>query len=703
MKYILVFSIMVLFASCNSEQKLNYPQTKKVDTTDTYFGVNVPDPYRWLENDTSAEVKAWVEAQNKVTFDYLSKIPFRDKIKNRITTLFNYEKRTAPFKKGNMFFYYKNDGLQNQSVLYVTDDISKPGKILLDPNTFSADGTVALSSLAISPDGKTLAYAISKAGSDWNEIYFKEIESGKTLADTLHWVKFSGIAWYNNGVYYSGYDKPEKGKELSQSNKFHKLFYHRIGNKQEQDVVVMEKTNEPYQNFFANNTGDDQVLCIYEEKAGTLGNALHIMNLSNTKPTIETLVSTFEYQYSVIEHIGNFLYLKTNENANNNKIVRISLNNLKQIETIIPESNDVINDVNILKDKIVVNYMHDAHSLLKVFDLQGKYLFDIELPCIGTVNSFNSKPNDEIAFFDFTSFNYPTTIFKYNIETKTTEVWFKPSIDFNENDYEVKQIFYESKDKTKIPMFIVHKKGLELNGKNPTLLYAYGGFNISLTPSFSTSRLVWLEQGGVLAIANLRGGGEYGEKWHLDGTKLKKQNVFDDFIAAAEYLIHQKYTSPEYLAIQGGSNGGLLIGAVINQRPELFNVALPAVGVMDMLRFHKFTIGWNWITDYGCSDNKEEFEALYKYSPLHNIKENVNYPAVLVTTADHDDRVVPAHSFKYIATLQEKYKGNNPVLIRIDTQAGHGGGKPTTKIIEEAADVYSFIFYNMKISPKFNH
>lgn len=699
MKYILVFSIMVLFASCNSEQKMNYPQTKKVDTTDTYFGVNVPDPYRWLENDTAAEVKAWVEAQNKVTFDYLSKIPFRDKIKNRITTLFNYEKITAPFKKGRFYFYYKNDGLQNQSVLYVTDDVSKPGKVLLDPNTFSTDGTVALSSLAISPDGKILAYAIAKAGSDWNEIYFKEIESGKTLADTLHWVKFSGIAWYNNGVYYSGYDKPEKGKELSQSNRFHKLFYHRLGNKQEQDVVIMEKPDEPYQNFFANSTGDDQILCIYEEKAGALGNALHIMNLNNTKPVIETLVSTFEYQYSVIEHIGNFLYLKTNEHANNNKIVRVPLINLNQMETVIPESNDVINDVNILKDKIIVNYMHDAHSLLKVFDLQGKYLFDIVLPCLGTVNSFNSEPNDEIAFFDFTSFNYPTTIFKYNIETKATEIWFKPSIDFNENDYEVKQIFYESKDKTKIPMFIVHKKGLELNGKNPTLLYAYGGFNISLTPSFSTSRLVWLEQGGVLAIANLRGGGEYGEKWHLDGTKLKKQNVFDDFIAAAEYLIHQNYTSPEYLAIQGGSNGGLLIGAVTNQRPELFKVALPAVGVMDMLRFHKFTIGWSWTTDYGSSDNKKEFEALYKYSPLHNIKENANYPAVLVTTADHDDRVVPAHSFKYIATLQEKYKGNNPVLIRIETQAGHGGGKPTTKVIEEAADIYSFIFYNMGINP----
>lgn len=700
MKYACLIIIAAIMASCNNQTSFIYPPTKKVDTVDTYFGVKVPDPYRWLENDTSAEVKAWVEAENKVTFDYLNKIPFRNQIKERITKLFNYEKRTAPFKKGNRFFYYKNDGLQNQSVLYVTDDISKPGRILLDPNTLSSDGTVALNSIAISPDGKILAYAIAKAGSDWNEIYFKEIESGNILLDTLKWVKFSGIAWFNNGIYYSGYDKPQKGKELSQSNKFHKLFYHKLGNPQSQDVIVMEKPSEPFQNFYANNTSDDQILCIYEEKAGAMGNALHIINLNSTKPIIQTIISGFDFQYSVIERVGNYLYLKTNDGANNYKIIRVPIDNLKNIETVISEDKDVISDVTIMKDHIIVNYMHDAHSLLKVFDLKGKYMHDIALPCIGTVNSFNADVNDEMAFYDFTSFNYPSSIFKYNVTNNKTELWFKPHMDFNEGDYEVKQVFYESKDNTKIPMFIVYKKGIELNGKNPTLLYAYGGFNISLTPSFSTSRIVWLEQGGVLAIANLRGGGEYGEKWHLDGTKLKKQNVFDDFIAAAEYLIAQKYTSPDYLAIQGGSNGGLLIGAVTNQRPELFKVALPAVGVMDMLRFHKFTIGWSWTTDYGSSDHKEEFEAIYKYSPLHNIKENTNYPAVLVTTADHDDRVVPAHSFKYIATLQEKYKGPNPVLIRIETQAGHGGGKPTTKIIEEAADIYSFIFYNMGITPE---
>ncbi|MGQ9847177.1 MAG: prolyl oligopeptidase family serine peptidase, partial [Bacteroidales bacterium] len=676
-------------------------ETKKVDTIDTYFNINVPDPYRWLENDTATDVKNWVKAQNKITFEYLNAIPFRNNIKERITQLFNYEKRTTPFKKGNNYFYFKNDGLQNQSVLYTTSNISQPGKILLDPNTLSSDGTVALTSMAISPDGKILAYAIAKAGSDWNEIYFKEIESGKVLPDTLRWVKFSAIAWYNNGIFYSGYENPEKGKELTQSNKYHKLFYHKLGNMQSQDVVVMERPTEPFQNFYASNTSDDQILCIYEEKARELGNALHIMNLNATKPIIQTVIANFKYQYSVIDHKDNFIYIKTNENANNYKVIRINVHQLNKSETIIPEANDVISNVSISLDKIVVTYMHDAHSVVKVFDLQGKFLYNIELPCIGTVNSFNTDLNDEIAFFDFTSFNFPTTIFKYNLNSKTSEVWFKPQIDFNENDYEVKQVFYESKDKTKIPMFIVHKKGILLNGKNPTLLYGYGGFNISLTPSFSTTRLVWLEQGGILAVANLRGGGEYGEKWHLAGTKLKKQNVFDDFVAAAKYLIDQKYTSPEYLAIQGGSNGGLLVGAVVNQHPELFKVALPAVGVMDMLRFHKFTIGWSWTSDYGSSDNKEEFEALYKYSPIHNIKENTNYPAILVTTADHDDRVVPAHSYKYIATLQEKCKGSNPTLIRIETQAGHGGGKPTAKIIDEAADIYAFIFYNMNITPEY--
>lgn len=690
---------IVLF-SCN-QPRIHYPLTKKVDVVDDYFGVKVADPYRWLECDTCADVSQWIDEQNKVTFDYLSKIPFREDFKNRLTELFNYERQSAPFKKGKYYFYFKNDGLQNQSVLYITDDVKKPGKVLLDPNTFSEDGTVSLSVFNVSPDGNFLAYAISKSGSDWNEIYFKDINTGKILNDTLKWVKFSGIAWFNDGIFYSGYEPPKKGQELSQSNTFHKLYYHRLGNKQNQDVVVFENPNEPKQNVYAYTTSDNRILCISLSKAGELGNALYYMDLGQTKPIIQPIYTSFNIDYVVIEHYNGYLYIKTNHEANNYKIVRLPLNALDKVETIVPESKDVIKSASLTKDHLIVNYMKDAQSLLKVFSLDGKYLYDISLPAIGTVYSLNTTNFDNELFFDFTSFNYPATIYKFDTDKKQQEIVFSPKIDFKSDDYVVKQVFYESIDKTKIPMFIVHKKDIELNGKNPTLLYGYGGFNISLTPSFSATRLAWLEQGGIFAMANLRGGGEYGEAWHIAGTKLNKQNVFDDFIAAAEYLISQKYTSPQYLAIQGGSNGGLLVGVVTNQRPELFRVALPAVGVMDMLRFHKFTIGWAWVTDYGSSENKEEFEALYKYSPIHNIKENVEYPSVLVTTADHDDRVVPAHSFKYIATLQDKYKGKNPVLIRIERKAGHGSGKPTAKIIEETADIFSFVFNEMDIHPKF--
>lgn len=701
MKKIIYFICIVMVACNNGKQKLTYPETRKDNIVDNYFGVEVADPYRWLENDTSQEVKKWVEAQNKLTFEYLSKIPYRENLKKRLADLINYEKRSVPFKKGKNYFYFKNEGLQNQSVLYVTDDINKPGKVLMDPNTLSNDGTIALGTIKISPDGNILAYAISKAGSDWNTVCFLDINSGKPLTDTLQWVKFSGIAWFNDGVYYSGYDEPKKGKEFTQSNQYHKLFYHKLGTQQKNDVVVLENPNDPLMNFFASSTSDDAILCIYEEKASKLGNALRIIDFRETKPILKTVVSSFEFQYSVIDHKNNCLYIKTNEGANNYKIIKIQLNNLNKQETIIPETSDVIDDAIIVGDKIVVNYLHDASNTLKVFSLEGKYEYTIQLPGIGSVSGLDASLSDSVFFFSFSSFNYPTTVFYYNVLTKTMSIWYKPQIDFDDSKYIVNQIFYQSKDGTRVPMFIVHKKDIPMKGKNPTLLYGYGGFNISLTPSFSATRLLWLEQGGILAIANLRGGGEYGEKWHLAGTKLNKQNVFDDFIAAAEYLINNKYTSPDLLAIQGGSNGGLLVGAVTNQRPELFKVALPAVGVMDMLRFHKFTIGWSWVTDYGSSENEEEFKALYAYSPIHNIKENTNYPAILVTTADHDDRVVPAHSFKYIATLQEKCKGPNPVLIRIETQAGHGGGKPISKIIEETADIYAFTFYNMGITPKF--
>lgn len=699
MKNIILPAFFLILYSCNFE-KIKYPITKKVDVVDDYFGTKVADPYRWLECDTCKDVKEWIEAQNKVTFNYLNKIPFRDSLKKRITQLYDYQKQTGFYKKGKYFFYFKNDGLQNQSVLYVTEDIQQSGKILINPNELSKDGTISLTNYSISPDGKLIAYSLSKAGSDWNEIYFKEIETDKILSDTIKWVKFSGIVWFQDGILYSGYEPPKKGMELSQSNQYHKLYYHRLGNKQKDDVVVLENPNEPLQNFYAYLTSDDKIVIINEYKAGQIGNALHYIDLTKTKPLIQNIFNTYNIQYQVIDHINNYLYIKTNYEANNYKIIRYSLIN-KKIETIINETKDVIKDAVLTNQFLIVNYMQDARSVIKVFTLNGQYLYDIKLPTLGTVNNISASVLDSILFYDFTSFNYPTSIFMFNTSNKEQKLIFKPNIkNFDEKDYEVKQVFYNSKDGTKVPMFIVHKKNIELNGKNPTILYGYGGFNISLTPSFSSVRLAWLEQGGIYAVANLRGGGEYGKLWHLAGTKLKKQNVFDDFIAAAEYLIKENYTSPNFLAIQGGSNGGLLVAAVMNQRPELFRVALPAVGVMDMLRFHKFTIGWRWVTDYGSSENKEEFEALYKYSPIHNIKENIEYPSTLVTTADHDDRVVPAHSFKYIATLQEKYKGNRPMLIRIETKAGHGSGKPTSKIIEEITDIYAFTFYEMGIKLK---
>jgi len=699
MKNIILPAFFLILYSCNFE-KIKYPITKKVDVVDDYFGTKVADPYRWLECDTCKDVKEWIEAQNKVTFNYLNKIPFRDSLKKRITQLYDYQKQTGFYKKGKYFFYFKNDGLQNQSVLYVTEDIQQSGKILINPNELSKDGTISLTNYSISPDGKLIAYSLSKAGSDWNEIYFKEIETDKILSDTIKWVKFSGIVWFQDGILYSGYEPPKKGMELSQSNQYHKLYYHRLGNKQKDDVVVLENPNEPLQNFYAYLTSDDKIVIINEYKAGQIGNALHYIDLTKTKPLIQNIFNTYNIQYQVIDHINNYLYIKTNYEANNYKIIRYSLIN-KKVETIINETKDVIKDAVLTNQFLIVNYMQDARSVIKVFTLNGQYLYDIKLPTLGTVNNISASVLDSILFYDFTSFNYPTSIFMFNTSNKEQKLIFKPNIkNFDEKDYEVKQVFYNSKDGTKVPMFIVHKKNIELNGKNPTILYGYGGFNISLTPSFSSVRLAWLEQGGIYAVANLRGGGEYGKLWHLAGTKLKKQNVFDDFIAAAEYLIKENYTSPNFLAIQGGSNGGLLVAAVMNQRPELFRVALPAVGVMDMLRFHKFTIGWRWVTDYGSSENKEEFEALYKYSPIHNIKENIEYPSTLVTTADHDDRVVPAHSFKYIATLQEKYKGNRPMLIRIETKAGHGSGKPTSKIIEEITDIYAFTFYEMGIKLK---
>ena len=680
--------------------KVQYPKTKKVDQIDNYFGTKVSDPYRWLENDTSTETAEWAKLQNKVTFGYLEQIPFREKIKQRLTKIWDYPKYGVPFKEGKYYFFYKNNGMQNQSVLYIQEGLAGDPKVFLDPNAFSNDGTIALGSLQVSHDAKYMAYTTSIGGSDWNEIYVIEIPSGKKLDDQLKWVKFSGISWEKDGFYYSRYDEPKKGGELSGKNEFHKVYYHKIGDPQSSDKLIFENLNYPLRNYSVSTSDDEKFLYLYETE-GTSGNSLYVKELSKPNSQFILIAKGFDDEYNAVDNEGNDILLMTNHKAPKNKLLIISTpySDTTKWKTIIPEKNEVLQSVSIIGGKIVAQYMKDASSRAYVFDIEGKSLSEITLPGIGTIGGFSGKKNDNIAFYAYTSFTFPTTIFKYDINSNKTEVYKKPDIDFKVDDYETKQVFYPSKDGTQIPMFIIHKKDLKLDGTNPTMLYGYGGFNISLTPSFSLSRLVFLENGGVYAIANLRGGGEYGEEWHKAGTKMNKQNVFDDFIAAAEYLIKEKYTNSNKLAISGGSNGGLLVGACMTQRPELFKVAMPAVGVMDMLRFHKFTIGWAWTGDYGSSDDSLMFNYIYKYSPLHNIKYGIDYPATMVTTADHDDRVVPAHSFKFIATLQEKHKGNNPVLIRIETMAGHGAGKPTSKQIDEVTDFWSFVLYNLDVTP----
>ncbi|MDD3877212.1 MAG: prolyl oligopeptidase family serine peptidase [Bacteroidales bacterium] len=700
MSVVLIFIIMM---GC-SEKKIklmDYPITKKVDTVDTYFGVQVPDPYRWLEDDMSAETAEWVAAQNKVTFNYLEQIPFRQAIKDRLTEMWDYPKYGTPFRKGKYFFFFKNEGMQNQSVLYIQEGLDGEPRVFLDPNELSADGTTSISALSVSNNIKYLGYGISKAGSDWNEFYVMDIETGAHLDDKLEWIKFSGIAWEGDGFYYSRYDAPT-GSELSVKNENHKICYHRIGTSQQEDIVIFENREFPLRNFSASVTLDETYLSIYESET-TQGNALYVKNLKESGAGFIKIADGFEYDYTVVENIGNKILIFTNKDAPMYKLVLVDplMPEESNWQTIIPESEDVLRSVNLAGDKIIAEYLKDASSRVYLYDYEGQNRGELNLPGIGTLGSFSSEKDDNVAFYSYASFTFPSTIYKFDVSQNTSEIYKSSDIDFDPSAYEIKQVFYTSKDGTRVPMFIVHKKGIELDGKNPTLLYGYGGFNVSVLPSFSLSRLLLLENDGIYAVANIRGGGEYGKDWHDAGTKLNKQNVFDDFIAAAEYLIDNNYTNPQKLAIQGGSNGGLLIGACINQRPELFKVALPAVGVMDMLRFHKFTIGWAWTGDYGSSEDSTEFNYLYKYSPLHNIREGINYPATLVTTADHDDRVVPAHSFKYIATLQEKHRGENPVLIRIDTQAGHGAGKPTEKIIEEAADIWAFTFYNLGIKPKY--
>lgn len=694
---------MILMSSCTTKnEKINYPETRKTDTIDVYFGTQVADPYRWLEDDNSEETAAWVKAQNDVTNAYLAKIPFRDQVRERLTSMWNYPRYGVPFKKGGKYFFFKNDGIQNQSVLYIQDSLQAEPRVFLDPNKLSEDGTTALGTYSVSKDGKYFAYAISKAGSDWNEIYVMETETGKQLADKLEWVKFSGISWRENGFYYSRYDKPAGGGVLSSKNEYMKVYYHVVGDPQEKDVLVYENRNYPLRNYGITATEDGRYLVLGESES-TSGNSLYIKDLENPQAGFVKIAEGFRFDYSYISNQdGKFLIL-TNADAPKYRLIEVDLSAPapENHRIIIPEREEVLVSAEVAGGRIVCEYMKDATNRLYVYTTEGSFVHEVNLPGPGTIAGFEGKKDENEAFFAFTSFTYPSTVFVYDILNNTSKVFFDSELDFDPAKYESKQVFYTSKDGTKVPMFIVHKAGLNLDGNNPVYLYGYGGFNVSLTPVFSVSRLLFIEQGGVFAMPNLRGGGEYGEAWHRAGTKLQKQNVFDDFIAAAEFLIAEKYTQPEKIAIAGGSNGGLLVGACMTQRPDLFAVALPAVGVMDMLRFHKFTIGWAWTEDYGSSEDSVQFQYLLGYSPFHNLKPGTCYPATLVTTADHDDRVVPAHSFKFAATLQEHQSCNNPALIRIETNAGHGAGKPVSKMIDEATDIWSFTMYNLGMKPSF--
>lgn len=671
-----------------------YPSTKTVDQVDEYHGEKVKDPYRWLESLDSEETRQWVEAQNKVTFGYLEKIPGRDKIKARLTELWNYEKYSPPQREGSRYFYSYNSGLQNQSVLYTLTSLDAPPQLLLDPNTLAKDGTVALSGVGVSHDGNLLAYGLSAAGSDWQEWRVREVATGKDLPDIVKWIKFSGVAWTkdNKGFYYGRFDEPKAGaKSLEDLNFFHKLYYHKLGTQQSQDTLVYEdKVHKEWQ-FVPAVTDDGKYLIITVAKGTDDKYRILYQDLSKPGSKIVELVDNFDSEYTFVDNDGPVLYFKTDLKAPKNRLIAIDIRKPAERRELIAESSDTLQHVSLVNNLFVATYLHNATTQVKVFDKTGKLVKDVTLPGLGTSMGFGGRRNHKETYYAFTSYNMPPTIYRLDLTTFDSKVWKQPQLKFNPQDFETKQVFYPSKDGTKISMFLTHRKGLTQSGQNPTYLYGYGGFNIPIVPGFSVADLVWMEHGGVIAYANLRGGGEYGEEWHRAGTKLRKQNVFNDFISAAEWLIQNKYTSTPKLSIAGGSNGGLLVGACITQRPDLFGAAIPAVGVMDMLRFHKFTIGWEWIDDYGSSDNAEEFRALRAYSPYHNIKPGTKYPATMVTTADHDDRVVPGHSFKFAAALQAAQAGPAPTLIRIDVRAGHGAGKPTSKRIDEATDRLSFL------------
>jgi len=708
LNYLLLFALAFFITQCNENAKnsttapsvqykkipVKYLQTKKDNVVDDYFGTPVKDPYRWLEDDQSEETKKWVIEQNKITDKYLSQIPFRNTIKKRLTKLWNYAKFSPPSKVAGKYYFFKNDGLQNQSVLYVQDDLEATPKVVLDPNKFSKDGTVALGGFDFSKDGHFLAYQISEGGSDWQTILVKDLQTNQLLKDSINWVKFSDISWYKDGFFYSRYPEPTSDDKLKGANLFHQVYYHKLHTNQSEDqLVYADRSHEKY-NFYCNTTEDEHYLAISVAES-TSGNALIIKDLTDPNSEFVPVTEKLESDFSVIDNINNMLYILTNEGAPNQRLIAVNADapSKKNWKEIIPESKDVLRSISFIGDKFFAHYLHNASSKIVAYNTDGSKAYDLKLPGIGTVGSLTGKKGDTEAFFGFSSFTRPNTIYQFNTEDGATKIFKKSGIDFDSDAYETRQIFYKSKDGTKVPMFVTYKKGLLLDGKRPTLLYGYGGFNISIPPRFSLVRSLILENDGIYVVANIRGGGEFGQQWHLDGTKEKKQNVFDDFIAAAEYLIDNHFTSPEHLAIEGGSNGGLLVGACMTQRPELFGVAFPRVGVLDMLRYHKFTIGRAWSYDYGLSETKKGFDYLYKYSPVHNVKD-ADYPATMIMTGDHDDRVVPAHSFKFAAALQAHQMGDKPILIRIETSAGHGAGKPTDKVIQESADMLSFFFYN---------
>jgi len=695
---ILTIIAMTILISCNGpvKKKIVYPETKKGEVVDSFFGIKVSDPYRWLEDDKSEQTAAWVKEQNKVTFGYLENIPFREELKSRLEKMWNYEKFTAPHKEGGYTYFSRNDGLQNQFVLYRQKNNEEP-EVFLDPNKFSSDGTTSLGEIEFSKDGNMVAYSISEGGSDWRKVIAMNAVTKEIIGDTLKDIKFSGLSWQaNDGFYYSSYDKP-KGSQLSAKTDHHKLYFHKLGTKQTEDKVVFG--SDIIRRYVSGSVTEDGRYLVVSAAISTTGNELYIKDLTKPEDTFKIIVGNFDNDHLVLDNNGSKLFIVTNLNAPNKKIITVDAGNpgISNWIDLIPETENVLEPAT-GSGYIYAHYLIDAISKVKQYDEKGNLIREINLPGIGSASGFGAKRKDKEVYYSFTNYVTPATIYKLDPATGISEIYKKPNVAFNGADYISEEIFYKSKDGTRIPMIITYRKGMQLNGKNPTILYGYGGFGISETPVFSISSALWLETGGIYAVANIRGGGEYGEKWHLAGTKMNKQNVFDDFISAGEYLISMKYTSSDFLAIRGGSNGGLLVGAVMTQRPDLMKVALPAVGVMDMLRYHTFTAGAGWAYDYGTSeDSKEMFEYIFKYSPVQNVKEGIKYPATLVTTGDHDDRVVPAHSFKFAAQLQAKQAGDNPVLIRIETNAGHGAGTPVSKSIEQAADMFSFTLYNMGI------